>query len=269
MTMVPIPDRPLPSSAAAGLTRFQGIVDVHPDYPSRVEAAKAEFKARNTIRNTTFRAVRQTLNEMCHGSRRCMYCEDAPADEVEHFQPKDLYPEVVFAWGNYLYACGICNGPKNNRFSIVSRNRLHDVTRGRGRPVVPPRRGRPALINPREEDPLDFLMLDLMNTFEFVIISPPGSIAYERAKYTLEVLRLNEREYLRRSRRTAFGAYCSLLRDYGDGVRAGDLARADRIRGFILESSHATVWAEMKRQRGHIAELGALFDRAPDALTWT
>ena len=26
-----------------------------------------------------------------------MYCEDAPADEVEHFQPKDLYPEFVFS----------------------------------------------------------------------------------------------------------------------------------------------------------------------------
>jgi uncharacterized protein (TIGR02646 family) len=269
MTMVPIPDRRLPRSDAAQLANYQASVDARPDYPSRVEAAKAEFKARNTARNATFRDVRQTLNEMCHGSRRCMYCEDAPADEVEHFKPKDLYPEVVFAWRNYLYACGICNGPKNNHFTIVSRNRLHDVTRGRGHPIVPPRKGRPALINPREEDPLDFLMLDLMNTFEFVIISPPGSIAHERARYTLEVLRLNEREYLRRARRTTFEAYCSLLRDFGDVVRARDRARADRIKRAILELNHATVWAEMKRQRGHIAELGALFDRAPEALTWT
>ena len=48
-----------------------------------------------------------------------MYCEDSVADEVEHFRPKDLYPDVVFAWRNYLYACGQCNGGKNNRFSIV------------------------------------------------------------------------------------------------------------------------------------------------------
>jgi uncharacterized protein (TIGR02646 family) len=269
MTMIPVPDKPLPKAAAAELARYQGIVDVHHDYPSRVEAAKAEFKARNKPGNAAFRAVRRTLSEMCHGSRRCMYCEDATADEVEHFKPKDLYPEVTFAWKNYLYACGICNGPKNNQFSIISRNRIHDVTRGRGSPMVPPRKGRPALINPRNENPLDFLMLDIIDTFEFVIISSPGSIAYERAKHTLEVLRLNDREYLRKSRRTAFGAYRSLLRDYGDEVQAGNHAEADRVKRYILESNHATVWAEMKRQRSHIAELSTLFDRAPDALNWT
>ncbi len=267
--MVPLPKKSLPNSAAVNLATYQGIVDAHPDYPSRVEVAKALFKARNKSGNATFRAVRRILSEMCHGSRRCMYCEDAPADEVEHFKPRELYPELVFSWKNYLYSCGICNGPKNNQFSIISRNRIHDVTRARGSPVVPPRKGRPALINPREEDPLDFLMLDLLNTFEFVIISSPGSIAYERADYTLKVLRLNDREYLRRSRKTAFGAYRSLLREYGDEVQAGNHARADRVKHFILESNHATVWAEMKRQKSHIAELNALFDRAPDAMNWS
>ena len=267
-TMVPVRDKPLPKSVAAELKKYQASVDSHPDYPGRVEAAKAQFKARNRPGNATFRAVRQTLNEMCHGSRRCMYCEDAPADEVEHFKPKDLYPDVAFAWDNYLYAWGLCNEPKNNQFSIIARTRLHDVTRRPGDPVVPPRKGRPALIDPRRENPLDFLMLDIIDTFEFVIISRPGSIAYERADYTRNVFRLNDRDYLIESRRTAFGSYCSLLRWYGDEVRAGDRGKADRVRDYILGSSHATVWAEMKRQRGRIAELGSLFDRAPDALGW-
>src|SRR5262249_28940811 len=153
--------------------------------------------------NPTFRAVRRTLNEMCHGSRRCMYCEDAPADEVEHFKPKDLYPQVAFAWDNYLYACGPCNGPKNNRFSVLSRKAIVEVTRSRDDPVVPPRKGRPALINPSKENPLDFFMLDIINTFEFIVISVAGSLEYARADYTLRVLRLNERDYLKKSRRTA------------------------------------------------------------------
>ncbi len=197
-----------------------------------------------------------------------MYCEDAPADEIEHIRPKDLYPEVVFAWENYLYACGPCNGPKNNRFSIISRGKIVDVTRPRGGPMVPPRKGQPALINPREEDPLDFFMLDLLNTFEFVIISKPGSREYDRAEHTLKVLRLNERDYLKAARRTSFESYISLLQRHGDEVAAGNLAAAHRIRQTVCESNHATVWAEMKRQRKAIGALGALFDRAPDALAW-
>ena len=33
---------------------------------------------------------------MCAGAKRCMYCEDSAADEVEHHLPKNLYPEFVF-----------------------------------------------------------------------------------------------------------------------------------------------------------------------------
>jgi uncharacterized protein (TIGR02646 family) len=267
--MIPVPNKSLDQAHARKLKEYQAWVDSQPDYPQRVEAAKARFQACNRPSNATFRAVRLTLKEMCHGSRRCMYCEDAPADEVEHFKPKDLYPEVAFAWDNYLYACGPCNGPKNNQFSVLSRKAIVDVTRGRDDPVVPPRKGRPALINPRKENPLDFLMLDIINTFEFIVISDPGSLESERAEYTLRVLRLNERDYLKKSRRTAYGAYRSLLREYSEEAVAGNHAAAHRIKNYILESNHATVWAEMKRQKGSIPELQALFDRAPDALHWS
>ena len=74
--------------------------------PEQVKAAKTLFKSRNRKENRTFAAVRKELADLCSGSRRCMYCDDSVADEVEHFRPKDLYPEVVFAWMNYLYACG-------------------------------------------------------------------------------------------------------------------------------------------------------------------
>lgn len=266
--MVPVPTKALPKAASQRLAQYQAEVDKHPDYRSRVEAAKSLFDRRNRPSNAAFRAVRQTLSEMCHGSRRSMYCEDAPADEVEHIRPKDLYPEVVFAWKNYLYACGPCNGPKNNQFSVISRGKIVDITRARGGSVKPPRKGRPALINPREEDPLDFFMLDLLNTFEFVIIAKPGSREYDRADQTLKVLRLNERDYLKTARRTSFETYFNLLRRYGDEVAAGNPTVADRIQRTICESNHATVWAEMKRQRHAIGALGVLFDRAPDALAW-
>ena len=56
--------------------------------------------------------------------------------------------------------------------------------------------GRPVLIDPGLEDPLDFMMLDLSGTFYFVERGPKRSMQHKRAKYTLELLRLNTRDYL-------------------------------------------------------------------------
>jgi uncharacterized protein (TIGR02646 family) len=240
-------------------------------YPERVERARALFASRNRPGDPVFGVVRGALDAMCRGPRRCMYCEDAPADEIEHFRPKDLYPDLAFAWRNYLYACGPCNGPKNNRFAVLARGnpRPLEVGRGRGEPAVPPPRGKPALINPVAEDPLDFLALDLRDTFEFVPIAPIGTEAYERAEYTLRVLRLNDRDYLIRARESAYRAFASQLYEYiGRRDVGGPRAGLDRIRRAIRRAHHQTVWAEMKRQHARIPPIRPLFSRAPEALTW-
>jgi 5-methylcytosine-specific restriction endonuclease McrA len=171
--MLKIPNRNLPAQAVTLLDQYQADVDAAGDYATCVAAAKSTFKSRNRATNPAFSAVRTKLTEMCSGIGRCMYCEDAPADEVEHHRPKDLYPELVFVWRNYLYACGPCNGPKNNRFA---RHRPDDPAvgqclapeEGAGRPACT--RRAPALLDPRQEDPLDFLMLDLRDTF---YLTPP------------------------------------------------------------------------------------------------
>ena len=36
------------------------------------------------------------------------------------FGGEDFYPDLVFTWSNYLYACGPCNGGKNNKFPVIS-----------------------------------------------------------------------------------------------------------------------------------------------------
>ena len=81
--------------------------------------------------NPTFRKVRESLTRMCSGAQRCVYCEDSVGDEVEHIEPKDLYPCLVFLWTNYVYACGRCNGGKSNKFAVVSGDRLGRPPRGR------------------------------------------------------------------------------------------------------------------------------------------
>ena len=118
--MIRIRSRRLPNACRSGLDSYQAHVDAGSTYEDRVKRAKAHFGAKNRSDDLVFKVVRGVLDAMCRGPRRCMYCEDAPADEVEHFKPKDLHPELAFAWSNYLYACGLCNGPKNNRFAVIA-----------------------------------------------------------------------------------------------------------------------------------------------------
>lgn len=269
--MIRLPRVSLAAAAKTSLKNWQLAVNAKPDYPARVAAAKADFSRRNTSNNKTFKLVKEALAGMCSGARRCVYCEDSLADEVEHIKPKDLYPGDVFSWRNYVYACGPCNGPKNNKFAVITApaGTLVDVTRRQGAPVVPPQRGAPALINPRWEDPLLFMELDLIDTFFFLPSKPAGTKDYARAQYTIEVLRLNDREPLRVARREAYENYVARLDQYITRRDAGaPKAELDRRVRALKGMHHPTVWREIKRQHPHVTELTALFARAPEAEKW-
>ena len=265
--MLKVRNARLATAVKEKLNEYQEDVDSQPTYEEQVARAKAKFSTRNQRTNTAFAAVRAKLTDMCRGARRCMYCEDSVADEVEHFKPKDLYPEDVFVWKNYFYACGPCNGPKNNKFKVVRADgALEDVTRVRGADIVPPVSGSPALIDPRRENPLDLIMLDLQDTFQFSEIADSGTVDFMRAEYTIEVLRLNVRDYLIEARETAYGGYLDRLEQYvtkkNDGASPRELAR--RRRG-IQRETHPTVWAEMIRQHTFFPRLNELFGEAPEA----
>ncbi len=269
--MIRLPDILLSNAAQRQLERWQAEVNGLASYAARVDAAKQRFAQRNTAKNKTFAEVRRQLKTMCSGAQRCGYCEDSAADEVEHIRPKDLYPDLVFAWRNYLYACGLCNGPKNNKFAVFPprARKPVEVSRARGAPVKPPRKGPPALIDPRHEDPMEFLILDLRGTFFFEPLARKGQRDYERADYTRRILRLNDREYLPVARGDAFQAYRALLSEYVD-LRERGAAKASlqqRIHA-IQRGTHPTVWREMQRQQQQLPELRALFSRAPEALGW-
>ncbi|PTL84656.1 hypothetical protein [Vitiosangium sp. GDMCC 1.1324] len=269
--MIRLPDIPLSTAVLHQLERWQAEVDAHSRFADRVEAAQRSFEHRNKPGNRTFAEVRSALTVMCSGAQRCGYCEDSAADEVEHIWPKDLYPERVFAWRNYLYACGSCNGPKNNRFAVFPRGTRKpvEVSRPRGTPVRPPPQGSPALIDPRHEDPMAFLMLELQDTFYFEPIAHKGTKNHARADYTLRLLRLNSREHLRQARENAFIGYRALLREYvslrEQSVSHDALSRCIHA---IQRAPHFTVWKEMQRQHRQHPELRGLFRKAPEALGW-
>ena len=266
--MLHLDDPGLDAATTRGLSRYQAKVDSVRAYVKRVEKGKALFKSYNRKENRVFRVVRRRLATMCAGARRCGYCEDSVGDEVEHIRPKDLYPEAVFVWENYLLACGPCNGGKNNRFSVIRGGRLIDVTRGRNDPVRRPQNGSPAPINPRHEDPLAFLDLEILETFRFLPREGLSRIDKVRAEYTIKVLNLN-RDVLTEAREEAYGAYRARLYEYR-GLRAEGAGEAElgRLREAIRASAHPTVWREMQRQHAFIDELQALFGDIPEALDW-
>ena len=265
--MVHLPDPGLDPDATTDLNEYQRQVDTAGDYGARVASAKRWFSQRNRTSNRTFRKVRESLTSMCSGAQRCVYCEDSVGDEVEHIQPKDLYPCLVFVWTNYVYACGRCNGGKSNKFAVISGTRLVDVTRPRDGPVVPPAPGAPAFLNPRVEDPLDFLDMDLEGTFWMLARDDLPDIDRERAEFTIETLKLN-RDVLLQARATAFGSYRARLHEYVNERDAATADELDRLVDGIKAMPHVTVWAEMKRQHSSLQDLDELFTMAPEALRW-
>jgi hypothetical protein len=247
------------------LLNYQNEVNQELDYPKRVMKANELWDTRSY--NPVFVRLRDLLLKMCTESQ-CMYCESSVANQLEHFQPKAFYPEHVFSWANYLLICNPCNRIKWNRyavFSFSSGGRV-DLNRRRGEPVREPERGTPLLINPREENPLDFLQIDLQGTGRFLPRVPAGTRDWIRAEYTAtELLDLNNGIH-RQARRNAYDTFKIVLREY---VRARDGGEAtDRCVEVIRQARHPGVWAAMKRDWEIIPELRPLFESAPEALNW-
>lgn len=266
--MIKLPNVRLPGEISLRLNEWQAEVDIAGDYVGQVTAAKKLFDRYSSRKE--FATIRQSLARMCSGPRRCCYCEDSVADEVEHIRPKHLYPSLVFAWINYLYSCGRCNGGKRERFAVYTRTgEYKDITRPRNAPVLPPIKGKPVLIDPRREDAIQWLQLDLQLTFDFAPRFPRGTAEYERARYTIDVLKLNDREELQRARRRAYENYRARLVEYIKHIDSkSSRTKLKSLRDGLKQESHPTVWAEMKRQHSVIKELNDLFTQAPEALNW-
>lgn len=264
-----------PSKATEdALKVLQKEVDDAGDYAQRVAQAKSLWgsKTNRTVNKEAFAEIRERLAAACWGAERCNYCEDSRGDEIEHFRPKDLFPEVAFAWSNYLYACGSCNGPKNNQFAVFATPGsavITEIARKKNDPVVPPIKGDAVLIDPRTEDPLDFLRLDLETLwFQPRLGGPTASRENERAKYTIKTLRLNERESLIQGRATTLILLKSAL-CVAAAKRLGLATFANtKSEQAVWNTPHRFVWEEMKRQRAQDQDLGRLFEIVPEALDW-
>ena len=266
--MLRLEDPGVDAETKQGLERYQAEVERAGDYAAQVNRGAALFTCYNRPKNTVFVVVRRQLAIMCPGARRCGYCEDSAESEIDHFRPKALYPDRVFVWENYLPSCAPCNRKKGRRFAVLKDGDLVCVGRRRGGPVERPVAGPPALIDPRVEEPMRILTLDLLGTFRFL---PREDVSREdeiRANYTITVLQLN-RDVLTESRRRAYDDYRARLYEYhvhrADGSTESELMP---LKEGLLTSAHPTVWREMQRQQARLGDLQRLFSEVPEALAW-
>lgn len=240
-----------------------------------------------------FNEVKQALIGMCISIELCNYCEHNEATDIEHIYPKSFFPERAFQWSNYLLACKTCNTHyKLDQFSVfVPAQSANAVVLQRK--VLPPSSDA-AFIDPRVEDPLSYLFLNIEDKSFFLVPHPdltdPRDIA--KAERTLAVLQIGERAALVEGRKKAFIFYQGRLERYKkvldattwsqleelvedpdlvDTLNTFENAKQimlDSIKRNVIEYFHPTVWHEMKRQYQNLNKTKKLFEEVDDALSW-
>lgn len=244
-------------STMTKLAQLQARVDALPTHAERYELANQLFGSKS---NPHFEEVKAKLAELAPGGDACYYCERDRFRDIEHIRPKRHYPEHCFDWFNYVYACTICNQDrKKDTFAIFDAN--GDITEfNRSWDIATPLpQGQPVLIDLRNEDPLDFLQLDL-TTGLFVPIG--DETAKKRGKWTRDLFVLND-AMLARVRKNAYESLSHYLLKYQQAITANEANRADLVLNEIRSFGQPTVLAEMRRQSANLAHLRNLFHSVP------
>ena len=147
----------------------------------------------------------------------CGYCEGGCNGETDHFRPKSRFPQLVYAWSNWILSCPRCNQLKGDKWPI-------------GGYVNPCAKSKPAR-------PENFFTFD---TTTGEIIPKPGltPTRYAKAQIMIESLGLNEDFHLER-RLQWLWAISEMLRtnlDIQDSTLSKLVARNTEL------SSLARVW---------------------------
>lgn len=169
----------------------------------KIEAERVYGIARKT---KWFKPVVEKLGAISGVGQRCMFCSGSEASQVEHFRPKAVFPLDAMKWENFLWACGICNQSKSDRFP----------------PETEP--GEP-IINPLEEDVWSFFFID-----EFGNLTarwrPDLDDVDPRASKTIEILAL-DRDALQESRQLRLDDLKKRVRDSLDLFRHGHVGQKE------------------------------------------
>ena len=293
--MMPFSPDPLSDTASSHLADLQADVDAQVDRSLQYELARELWNARkNKISHKPiWEEIASKLNQAHPRPGLCQYCEYDRNSPMEHYYPKVHFPERSFQWDNYLLVCAYCNSVcKGTKFAVFSPAGSEIYVEEDIKPFPPSHDA--VLINPRTEDPQDYILIDLGTG---ILLPTPGTDArgQKKAVYTINLLHLNKNDNLVRYRKKAYAGYLQKLEEYANVSAAIDfpalltsLSPAKRvvvsqISGFevekqrisnlikadILDDPFPSVWRAIKAQRDEIPHIADLFRRVPEALNWS
>jgi uncharacterized protein (TIGR02646 family) len=289
--MIQLLKNDIPKNILDGLEKLQNGINAEPTFPKKVKKAQALWNSKGgRAGKELFKTICSTLYDMCVYVGVCNYCEQNEANDVEHIYPKSFFPEHTFVWENYLLACKQCNSAyKLDKCFIIDD---HDEVQEVKRKSEPPfKLG--AFINPRIEDPNDYLVLSLL-TYKFEILPDLTKQQFNKSIKTLDILELNNRDTLLAARRNAaiyfyhrlqllirildadsIAEIEELLTPNEDRVNTAlsldklKLELKDNFRNHIVTYQHPSVWKSIKLVESKInPKWQVIFAKLPEAIDW-
>ncbi|MFN0214593.1 MAG: hypothetical protein ACKVT2_10095 [Saprospiraceae bacterium] len=293
--MLRLSDRPLSQTEQNiidVIDGLQALVDAEIGFSAKAAKSKSLWETKgNAEGKRAFEQIKLALTEMCVGVNVCNYCEGNEANDIEHIYPKSFFPEFAFVWTNYLLACKQCNsGLKLDKcFVMDDEGNVHETTRGQE-----PLHRSIAQVNPRIEDPDDFFWLN-MKVWKFEIHEGLSEQNFNKADKTLEILALNERDFLLAGRHAAAQEYFNKMdrlrrivistsvQEVEQALNPYEVELVDRnllldvikmdmknsIRRYIQKLPHPSVWNAIKAIESRVNERWQdIFQTIPEALEW-
>lgn len=273
------------------LDNLQQRVNNEPSFDKKTKKVQSLWNSKGGKKGKdAFTKIGEVLYSLTIFEGLCNYCEQSEANDIEHIDPKSFFPEKAFVWENYLLACKQCNsGLKLDKCHVLNlNNELVEVIRGSQPPFH-----NVAFINPRLEDPGQFMLLNLQS-FKFEILPGLSRRDENRVKSTLDILELNNRDPLIQARKSAGQHYFEKLDrlvrmlevrtkkqlknllnpfdnrfDFTKTLKQLKEELKDSHRIYISKYQHPSVWHSIKVIESQVdLRWQTLFNKLPEALNW-
>jgi uncharacterized protein (TIGR02646 family) len=289
--MIKIEDKVLSDSVIQILKNLQRQVDDNISFSEKAEKAQSLWNSKGGSEGKkAFEEIKDMLISMCIYVEVCNYCEQSEANDIEHISPKSFFPDMTFVWQNYLLACKQCNSGFKLDKCFVMDNNGDAIETLRG--TEPPFK-HIAFINPRNENPNDFMYLN-METFKFDVFPWLGNKEKNKAQSTIDILQLNDRAILIKARESAKGHYYDKLerlvrvletknkaqmkRALNPATDKFDLTKSmndlkievtESYKKYIQRYQHPSVWHSIKKIESKNNDSWIeIFKKIPDAINW-
>ena len=289
--MIKIEDKILSDNVIQILKSLQTQIDGMNSFSEKADKAQSLWGTKGgTEGKKAFEEIKDMLISMCIYVEICNYCEQSEANDIEHISPKSFFPNMTFVWKNYLLACKQCNsGLKLDKcFVMDSSGKIFETLRGQE-----PSHKQIAFINPRVENPNDFMYLN-METYKFDIFPWLENTEKNKAQSTIDILQLNNRATLIKARESAKGHYYDKLErlarvletknktqmakalnpatdkfDMTKSMKDLKIEVTQNYKKYIQKYQHPSVWESIKKiERTTNTQWIEIFKKIPDALNW-